>query len=532
MTELTHPLATVPQDELVARAEADPHRPRFHFVSPAGWLNDPNGVSQWNGTYHLFYQYNPEGAFHHRILWGHATSTDLVHWTDRPVALEPSDGPDAEGCWSGVLVNGGGTPTLVYSGRNGGRELPCVAVGSADLLSWSKYEGNPVIAGPPAGVDITAYRDHCVWKEGQVWRQLVGSGIRGRGGTAFLYESADLRHWDYVGPLLIGDAARGSRHSTDWEGTMWECVDLFRAGDGTLGDHSRAPDVLVFSAWDDGATRHPLYWTGRYAGDTFEPAGLHRLDYGGRYFYAPQSFRDDAGRRVMFGWLQEGRTDEAMVAAGWSGVMSLPRTVELDAAGELSFAPVPEVEALRRDHVRLSPQAVGRPGVIAGVHGNQLDLELDVELEPGSVFRLGLLGTPAAPDSADPDSADPAGIAAGGAADPAEETVIEVGYAVGSGGFTASYVLLDRTRSSLDPSVDVEEKSGPVVLPGGRLRLRIIVDHSALEVFANGKPLTARAYPTLGGGAVRLSAAGTVRLRQLDAWRMEGVFGAPRPLFP
>ena len=131
MTELTHPLATVPQDELVARAEADPLRPRFHFVSPAGWLNDPNGVSQWNGTYHLFYQYNPEGAFHHRIQWGHATSTDLVTWTDQPIALEPSAGPDADGCWSGVLVNDGGTPTLVYSGRLDEQELPCVAVGSA-----------------------------------------------------------------------------------------------------------------------------------------------------------------------------------------------------------------------------------------------------------------------------------------------------------------------------------------------------------------------------------------------------------------
>ena len=167
MTELTHPLATVPQDELVARAEADPHRPRFHFVSPAGWLNDPNGVSQWNGTYHLFYQYNPEGAFHHRILWGHATSTDLVNWADQPVALEPSEGPDADGCWSGVLVDDGGTPTLVYSGRHGERELPCVAVGSPDLLTWTKAPENPVIPAPPAGVDVTAYRDHCVWREGR-----------------------------------------------------------------------------------------------------------------------------------------------------------------------------------------------------------------------------------------------------------------------------------------------------------------------------------------------------------------------------
>ena len=520
MTDLTHPLATVPQDELVIRAEADPHRPRFHFVSPAGWLNDPNGVSQWNGTYHLFYQYNPEGAFHHRILWGHATSTDLVTWTDQPVALEPTDGPDspdADGCWSGVLVNDGGTPTLVYSGRNGERELPCVAVGSPDLLTWTKAPENPVIAAPPAGVDVTAYRDHCVWREGSRWRQLVGSGIRGRGGTAFLYESADLRTWDYIGPLYIGDASAGDPAATDWEGTMWECVDLFRAGSGVLGDSGGpADDVLVFSAWDDGDTRHPLYWTGRYAGDSYTPRQLRRLDYGGRYFYAPQSFADDAGRRVMFGWLQEGRTDEAMVAAGWAGVMSLPRVATLHADGELAFSPVPEIESLRRDHVRFGPREVAGSSVLAGVSGNQLDLELDVELEPGSVFRLGILGAGISPAET--------------GQSPAEETVIEVGRAAGSSG--ESWLRLDRSGSSLDQSVDAEERSGPVDLVGGKLHLRVLVDRSALEIFANGKPLTARVYPTLGGTSVRLSADGSVRLRRLDAWRMEGIFVGPRPLFP
>ena len=103
----------------------------------------------------------------------------------------------------------------------------------------------------------------------------MGSGIRGRGGTAFLYESDDLRAWEYVGPLFIGDASQGDPADTDWTGTMWECVDLFRAARdrwvrSTSGD---APDVLVFSAWDDGDTRHPLYWTGRYPGNSFEPAG-------------------------------------------------------------------------------------------------------------------------------------------------------------------------------------------------------------------------------------------------------------------
>lgn len=509
MTGLTHPLATVPQDELVIRAEADPHRPGFHFVSPAGWLNDPNGVSQWNGTYHLFYQYNPEGAFHHRILWGHATSTDLVTWTDQPVALEPTDGPDTDGCWSGVLVNDGGTPTLVYSGRHGEHELPCVAVGSPDLLTWTKAPENPVIAAPPAGVDVTAYRDHCVWREGSRWRQLVGSGIRGRGGTAFLYESADLRTWDYIGPLFIGDASCDPA-ATDWEGTMWECVDLFRAGPGTLGSGGGvADDVLVFSAWNDGDTRHPLYWTGRYSGDSFEPAALHRLDYGGRFFYAPQSFADEAGRRIMFGWLQEGRSDAAMVEVGWSGVMSLPRVTTQAADGTLAFAPVPELEKLRTGHVSVPGRVLvgGGTPVPTGVSGNQLDLELELQLAPGAVVRLGLLGSK----------------------DGVEETTVELSR--GSGG--EGTLRLDRSRSSLDPLVDMEEKSGPVPMPDGRVHLRVLVDHSAVEIFANGKPLTARVYPTLGGKHVSLAAAeGTVRLLSLDAWTMAEIFGGTRALFP
>lgn len=547
MTELTHPFATVPQDELVARAEGDPHRPRFHFVSPAGWLNDPNGVSQWNGTYHLFYQYNPEGAFHHRIHWGHATSTDLVNWSDEPVALAPSDGtdslrspdsihsPDQDGCWSGVLVNDAGTPTLVYSGRHGDKELPCVAVGSPDLRSWTKAPENPVIAAPPAGVEITAYRDHCVWREGAVWRQLVGSGIRGRGGTAFLYESEDLRSWDYVGPLFIGDASVGDPAATDWTGTMWECVDLFRTGSGTLGSPSRtsgasAPDVLVFSAWNDGDTRHPLYWTGRYAGDSFEPAQLHRLDYGGRYFYAPQSFVDESGRRVMFGWMQEGRSDAAMVEAGWSGVMSLPRLTTAAPDGSLNFAPVPELEQLRYGHVQLPPRVLVGPenlapvsqraspagsDAVTEVFGNQLDLELELQLAPGAVVRLGLLGFEDEQGSV------------------VEETIVELALASDS---SEASLRLDRGSSSLaveGGDVDREEKSGPVPSIEGRVSLRVLVDRSAVEVFANGKPLTARVYPTLGGGRVSLTAAaGSARLLGFDAWTMREIFGGERTLFP
>ena len=398
----------------------------------------------------------------------------------------------------------------MYSGRHAGHELPCVAVGSADLRAWTPVEENPVIAATPPDVDVTAFRDHCVWREDGRWRQLVGSGIRGRGGAAFLYESADLRTWDYVGPLVVGDASIGAQGDLDWTGTMWECVDLFR-----LSDHEAATDVLVFSAWHEEVTHHPLYWTGAYEGDAFTPHRLGRLDYGGRYFYAPQSFQDDQGRRLMFGWLQEGRPDAATLLAGWSGVMSLPRQVTLAPDGTLSQAPADEVSLLRRDGISLAP-GVLRAGERRAVEisGDQLDLELDVVLPVGSSLELDVR-------------------AAGHVDDPAGERTRLVLERDGGG---AVLLRLDRSRSSVDKTVDATPRSGEVPAGSdGAVRLRVIVDHSALEVFANGRPLTARVYPTrLDAIGVELAArSDTVTVTRLDGWHMADAWdGRPRELWP
>lgn len=511
------PLAATRED-LARLAASDSHRPRFHFVAPGGWLNDPNGLTQRDGVFHLFYQYNPHAPVHHRIHWGHASSTDLVHWTDEPVALVPSEsGPDEEGCWSGILVDDDGVPTIVYSGRNNDREVACLAVGSPDLRTWTKVSGNPVIAGPPADLDITAFRDHCVWKEGGRWRQLIGSGIRGLGGTAFLYESENLRDWTHLGPLLIGDADAAPTDDPRWTGTMWECVDLFRmhapeAGraTGPVGSEAPGTDILVFSAWDDGDTKHPLYWTGTYEGDTFTRDRLERLDFGGRYFYAPQTFADEAGRRVLFGWLQEGRTDAACIEAGWSGVMSLPRVVTLGDDGTLRQRPAPEVDALRLEGVSLAPATLAA-GAAAPLplRGDQLDIELDLALPVGGVAEVHLRATP----------------------DGAERTTLVLTRAAAS----QVEVALDRTRSSLDPTVDSSPRAGEVpVGADGVVQLRVLVDHSALEVFANERPLTARIYPTheTATGVEVAATVGTVDVLRAEAWPMADAAGPDRELWP
>lgn len=465
----------------------DPQRPIYHFTAPQGWLNDPNGLGQWGDEYHLFYQHNPHGAFHADMHWGHAVSDDLVRWRHLPIALAPTPGgPDEDGCWSGVLVDDGGVPTLVYSGNRAGEQRTCLATSADGLRTWTKLPENPVIPEPPPGLDLVAYRDHAVWREGEHWYQVMGAGLRGVGGTALLYRSADLRRWEYLHPLCVGDAGRTE---PIWTGTMWECPDFFPLGDR---------HVLTIAAWDEGRLCYPVAMSGRYAEGRFHPEREHKLDYGDRYYYAPQSFRDRAGRRISFGWANEGRSEAAHRAAGWAGVMSLPRELRLLPDGTVAPRPIPALEGLRREHTRAAPRPLAA-GELAVLEVTGDALEIGVELRPG---RGG-----------------PVGLAVRRSPDGAEETRIVFDAASGQ-------LTLERERSSLDETLERTNHVAPLALAAGEpLRLRVFLDRSIIEVFANDRlSITSRIYPTrpdsLGVAAFAVGAPG--ELLALDAWRMAG----------
>ena len=522
--------ATLTGPDLVRMAEADPHRPQFHFVSPAGWLNDPNGVAQRDGVYHLFYQYNPSAPVHQQIHWGHATSRDLITWKDQPVALTPEgSGPDANGCWSGVLVDDNGTPTLLYSGHDDANDLEvgCLATSSDDLRTWTKHAQNPVVTAPPE-LDLVAFRDHCVWRENGSWRQLVGAGIHGLGGTALLFESEDLRQWRYVGPLAAGDIEGrgqlgGEPGTVTWTGAVWECIDLFRLGaDGKSAapgapDALSGTDVLVFSAWAY-QTFHTLYYTGTYDGDAFTPKSLHRFDLGERAFYAPQSFLDDTGRRIVFGWVQEERPTSESVAAGWSGAMSLPRIATWH-AGAVHFAPTSEVAALRTDHYAVvdenSPVVLSPGDHLDGPSGLQLDLDLQLRVPPGAEANLTVLDGHA------------------------ERTVIKIRRTTLD---SLGQLTLDRSTASLNPQIRSTGRDGTFPIgTDDRIHLRVLIDHSVLEIFANGQPLTARVYPTRPYDAdhTSISAPSTgtgltepVVIERFDAWGMRSIWSESRDMWP
>lgn len=450
------------------------HRPRYHVLPPSEWLNDPNGPIWWGGKHHLFYQYGPDPSDWGPKHWAHVMSDDLVQWETLPIALSPTPGgPDKDGVWSGCAVDDDGVLTLIYTGVF--PEVQCVAT-SRDGVTFEKDPGNPVIAAPPAGMDVTGFRDPCVWREADGWYMIIGSGVKDVGGATLLYRSPDLRTWEYLHPLCAGNKAES--------GEMWECPDFFPLGDR---------HALFFSPYG-----RPLYYTGAYADHRFAPVTEGILDYGW-HFYAPKSYLDGAGRRILWGWCWEGRGDAAQYAAGWSGIMSLPRILTLAEDGTLRQAPAPEVETLRGAHVRLEAQPIDgiMPLNVSGRH-----LELHVTLDPGKAQTCGLviLRSP----------------------DGEEGTRLVYTRATGMLG-------IDRAHASLDLAQNLGYHDGPLPLaPGEPLELRIFLDGSLIEIFsADGRlSMTSRVYPTRANstGVAAFSEGGTARAA-LEAWKIPGIAG-------
>jgi beta-fructofuranosidase len=337
---------------------SDPRRPQFHMLPAANWMNDPNGPIYWNGKYHMFYQYNPDGAFWGNMHWGHAISPDMIHWTHLQIALSPTPGgPDADGCFTGTAVVHNGAAIVLYTGvvsvlenkatsRNGIhslRESQCLATSmDPELRTWSKL-AKPVISAPPQGMYVTGFRDPSPWNQGEWWYTAVGSGFPQRSGAVLLYRSKDLRHWEYLHVAASGDY-RGT-HSTNPidSGDMWECPDLFPLG----GKH-----VLIYSA------KGKVHWQlGELNPETmlFHPENEGILDFGS--FYAGKTQLDDEGNRILWGWIPETRPEKEYRAAGWAGMMSLPRVLTLGSDGLPAVQVAPVVHILRRSHQVLKVSA-------------------------------------------------------------------------------------------------------------------------------------------------------------------------------
>ncbi|MEV7605655.1 glycoside hydrolase family 32 protein [Paenarthrobacter sp. NPDC089322] len=506
-----------------APAETGRFRPAIHFTARDTWLNDPNGLVFYNGLYHLFFQNNPYDNVWGNMSWGHATSPDLLHWTEHPVAIACDEREDI---FSGSVVvdhrntSGFGTadkPALVAiytsafkSGtEHSGMQAQSLAYSLDAGMTWHKYACNPVLTRNSAH-----FRDPKVFRysgeQGAYWVMVAVEAVEQK---VVFYRSEDLKSWNFLSDFGPANADAGE----------WECPDLFPLP--VDGDPDNIAWVLIVNV-NPGSVAGGSggqYFVGHFdgvrflpdAGSLVAPAGLASLpdasealkqclwlDWG-RDCYASVSFSNAPdGKRIIIGWMNNWDYANELPTAPWRSSMTIAREVSLTAvdgsarlvqrpvlSGTASGAGPSFQDRLATGAVELGHAAVRLPDAVPG--SAQV---IEAEIMPGTAGRI-------------------------------DFRFFETGD--GSNGTILSYdtsrarLTLDRRKSG---NTDFHEKfasveSAPVDLENGVLHLLIIVDHGSVEVFVNGGKvvLTDLVFPPAGAVGNRLVAeGGPATLRKLS----------------
>jgi beta-fructofuranosidase len=427
----------------------DPGRPAYHFTAPAGWINDPLGVT-WHdgpegGRYELFYQFNPEApVWVPAIRWGQATSRDLVRWRDPRTALEP--GPDETGCWSGSVVVDAGRPVIVYTSVLAdapGMGRIALAEGDAHWRRWTRDPAGPVLPAPDPDRGLAHVRDPFVWRDGDEWRMAVGAGSTDGRPSVLQYSSPDLRTWRADGVL-----AEPEPNLPGPGGTVWECPQLFRL-DGAW--------ALIVSVWDEvpGGVACAL---GDYDGHRFAPRSWQWLATDP--FYATTAFADSRGRRCALSWVQDADAGDGVRA----GALSVPWLLARE-GDRVTVAPHPDVESLRTEvQAGLGPTSLAGAPVVVGPLAAHADVDLRADPAGGPlVLTLDEAGGRLLTLVADPAAAE----------------------------LRLTVPGRPAARTPLQPEAD------------GGLSLRLLVDAGVVEVFGGGGVAAARLRPP--GGELTLA---------------------------
>ncbi|MBA0878976.1 hypothetical protein Goshw_013923 [Gossypium schwendimanii] len=524
-------------------------RTAFHFQPEKNWMNGPLFYKGW---YHFFYQYNPHAAVWGDIVWGHAVSKDLIHWLHLPLAMVADQWYDKNGVWTGsATILPDGKVVMLYTGSTTENVQVQNLAYPADhsdplLINWVKYSGNPVLVPPPGILDKDFRDPTTAWltSEGK-WRITIGSKIN-KTGISLVYDTKDFINYELLDGVL---------HAVPGTG-MWECVDFFpvsKTEENGLDTSVNGPSVkhVVKASLDD--DRHDYYSIGTYheKNGTWIPdepkidvgIGL-RYDYG--IYYAAKTFYDqNKNRRVLWGWIGESDSEAADMQKGWASVQSIPRTILFDkkTGTHLLQWPVEEIESLRLKSYEFNQVKVQAGSVVPLEVGpaTQLDIIAEFEIDKealekttgsnvtfscsssGGTIERGALG--------------PFGLLVLADDSLSEQTPVYFYIAKGSDGKLKTFFCNDQSRSSVASDVNKQIYGNLVpVLEGEKLSLRVLVDHSIVESFAQGgrTVITSRVYPTkaiygaaklfLFNNATEASVSASLRI-----WQMNSAFIRPYP---
>jgi fructan beta-fructosidase len=447
------------------------YRPQFHFSAKQGWLNDPNGLVYFEGKYHLFYQHNPFGTGWGNMSWGHATSPDLIHWTEKsPAIVGDATGVKFSGTANIDYANTAGlqvgsTPTMLLHYTSVGSFDQRMAYSNDGGNSFRYYSGNPILPATPNKDD----RDPQVfWHEGSnKWVQAlwVAETNTRPSGIAF-YGSADMKNWSYL---------------SETPG-YFECPDIFElAVDGNSNDKR----WVLYGA--DGK-----YQVGQFNGTAFVPdapsQGKLTQDYGAN-FYAAQTWHNvpaSDGRRIQVAWMNGASYPDMP----FNQQMSFPVELTLHntpSGIRMYREPIAEIASLHDVEHTVSNTTL-RPGTnpLAGLTGDQFHITTEIELGTSSTFGFNIRGT-------------------------------QVNYSVA----TQTLSVLGRTA--------------PLAPINGRISLELLLDRSSLEVFGNNGAvsLTSGFLPSAANQQIGLFATGgNARVVSLSAFELKSAWPTQQPAAP
>jgi sucrose-6-phosphate hydrolase SacC (GH32 family) len=310
----------------------EPYRPQYHFSPPMHFMNDPNGLVYFNGTYHLYYQYNPLQLVAGHQSWGHAFSTDLIHWTnaDPQIAIpEVTTGALAGQIFTGSAVvdtnntsgfftgHPGQALVAIYTLNQATREVQNIAYSLDNGLTYTNYSGNPVLNSPTG--DNPNFRDPKVF-----WYPASNSWIMSvalpRAHQVLIYSSTDLKTWTQLstfGPAGV-------------DGFQWECPNLFPVPVQGSNQTKWIMMVGINPGAPQGGSMDE-YFVGNFDGRTFKPDdSVSRLMDFGKDFYAAQTYNDDPqGRAVVVGWMSNWQYTQVVPTSPWRGIFALPRILSV-----------------------------------------------------------------------------------------------------------------------------------------------------------------------------------------------------------
>ncbi|GGN92400.1 glycoside hydrolase family 32 protein [Saccharibacillus kuerlensis] len=460
-------------------------RQSYHIQPHTGLLNDPNGFAYFNGEYHLFYQWFPLGTDHGMKYWYHVVSSDLAHWKDAGIGLEPGDSYDSHGAYSGSAIVKDDRLHLMYTGNTRDSDwirhpYQCLAIMDKDG-TITKHE-QAVITDIPAGY-TDHFRDPKVWQDGDSYLSVIGAQRSDLTGAAVLYRSNDLINWTFEGEL---------KTSLPSFGYMWECPDYFEL-DGT-GVLLLCPQGLE----PEGDRFRNIYQSGYLLGSPLNTA-TREFNHGefieldrGFDFYAPQTTEGPDGTRLLVGWMGLPDLEYPTDDNGWAHCLTLPRELSIR-NGRLIQRPAAGLAGLRGEERSFSTLLNDETRRFEGAEGSSYELSFTIEqFDSSGTFGIEFRTSES------------------------ERTVLS--YEAGSG-----TVTLDRSNSGAPASPaygttrsctlenETDRKS---------LEFRLFVDVSSVEIFVGDgeEVFTARIFPDPSSTGISFFANGGSAAFEASFW--------------